>query len=647
MMSTYYVSKQGDDQNVGNQVEPFLTINHAAQIAKAGDAIIVHQGIYREQIDPQQSGTATQRITYRAAAGEHVTISGAEVVTNWQRVEQGVWQTVIDNQLFGNFNPFAQQLQGDWLEQSNGRHAGELYVNGQSLYEANMLDEVLAGVQRQTVTEYITNVTLPDPHADQTKYLWFAEVGKNQTTLVANFQDLDPNQQLTEVNVRQTCFYPSRTGINDITITGFEICQAATPWAPPTTEQVGMVGPHWAKGWVIEDNNLHDAKCSAISLGTPQLGEENAFSKRHDKPGYQYQLEKVFEAQRLGWNRETVGSHLIRNNEIHHCGQGGIIGNLGGVFSDIRHNHIYEIGMKFEFGGWEIAALKLHAGIDTVIEDNQIDHNTLGTWLDWQAQGTQILRNLYHHNLRDLLIEMCHGPFLVAENILASAHAIDEFSQGGAFINNLIAGETTIENVLNRATPYHLPHSTAIKGYAMVYGSDDRYLNNIFIGTTDQSHTNGTKAYDGSSLSMKDFVQAVEVRLPGDVELFETVRQPAYVNDNVYLQGSRGFGKEQHAFKDADFNAHFVVSQSGKTVKVSLKMPPTFQTFRGHVQSTTTLSPTRLSAMEFENPDGSILRLEHDYFGWPNDNSGESVPGPFSQLRPGENEIVVWESPLE
>ena len=130
MMSTYYVSKQGDDQNVGNQVEPFLTINHAAQIAKAGDAIIVHQGIYREQIDPQQSGTATQRITYRAAAGEHVTISGAEVVTNWQRVEQGVWQTVIDNQLFGNFNPFAQQLQGDWLEQSNGRHAGELYENG-------------------------------------------------------------------------------------------------------------------------------------------------------------------------------------------------------------------------------------------------------------------------------------------------------------------------------------------------------------------------------------------------------------------------------------------------------------------------------------------------------------------------------------
>ena len=117
--------------------------------------------------------------------------------------------------------------------------------------------------------------------------------------------------------MRESCFYPKQTGIDYITVSGFDISQSATPWAPPTAEQVGMVGPHWSKGWQIINNHIHDTKCCAISIGCPSLPDDNAYYRLHDKPGYQYQLERVFNAQKFGWNKQKVGCHKISGNQIY------------------------------------------------------------------------------------------------------------------------------------------------------------------------------------------------------------------------------------------------------------------------------------------------------------------------------------------
>lgn len=86
--------------------------------------------------------------------------------------------------------------------------------------------------------------------------------------------------------------------MNYITVRGFEMAHAATPWEPPTAAQPGMIGPNWAKGWIIENNDLHDAKCSAVSLGKEVSTGDNDFSKWQRKPGYQYQMEAVFRGRR-------------------------------------------------------------------------------------------------------------------------------------------------------------------------------------------------------------------------------------------------------------------------------------------------------------------------------------------------------------
>ena len=66
--------------------------------------------------------------------------------------------------------------------------------------------------------------------------------------------------------MRQTVFYPEKTGINYITVRGFTLEDAATPWAPPTAEQIGLIGTHWSKGWIIENNVIRYSICSGIAL---------------------------------------------------------------------------------------------------------------------------------------------------------------------------------------------------------------------------------------------------------------------------------------------------------------------------------------------------------------------------------------------
>lgn len=58
-----------------------------------------------------------------------------------------------------------------------------------------------------------------------------------------------------------------------------------------------------------------------------------------------------------GWSRETVGSHIVRRNRIFNCGQTGIVGHLGGIFSLIEGNEIHHINTYGEFSGSELGGL--------------------------------------------------------------------------------------------------------------------------------------------------------------------------------------------------------------------------------------------------------------------------------------------------
>ena len=238
-------------------------------------------------------------------------------------------------------------------------------------------------------------------------------------------------RELVEINVRRSVFYPTEHHLDYITVRGFELAQAACPWTPPTADQPGLIGPNWAKGWIIEDNVIHDAKCSAISLGKEaSTGHNYATAAHATSPATSTSWSRCSRPGRSAGTASTSARTSSAATRSTTAARTASSGHLGCVFSTIEDNHIYNIALKREFYGYEIGGIKLHAAIDVVIRHNRIHDCSLGTWLDWQTQGTRVSRNLYYANSRDLFVEVSHGPYLVDHNVLASPASLELVQPG-------------------------------------------------------------------------------------------------------------------------------------------------------------------------------------------------------------------------
>ena len=88
---------------------------------------------------------------------------------------------------------------------------------------------------------------------------------------------------------------------------------AATPWAPPTAEQIGLIGVHWSKGWIIENNDISYSVCTGLTLG--KHGDEYDNTSENSAEGYVQTIERALER---GWSKENIGGHIVRNNRISH-----------------------------------------------------------------------------------------------------------------------------------------------------------------------------------------------------------------------------------------------------------------------------------------------------------------------------------------
>ena len=169
--------------------------------------ITVHEGVYRERINPPRGGESNQkRIVYQGAPGEKVVVKGSEVVKRWKQVENDTWKVTIPNSYFGDFNPYSDLISGDWFR-SKGRehHTGAVYLNGHWLVEAAQKDDVFKSFGNATKGSGVRNLCLvfKDPKSDVSDGLWFSEVDDKNTTIWARFKDVDPNKEKVEINVRQ------------------------------------------------------------------------------------------------------------------------------------------------------------------------------------------------------------------------------------------------------------------------------------------------------------------------------------------------------------------------------------------------------------------------------------------------------------
>ena len=648
-----YVSAKAWRDGDGSQARPFKHINDAAKIARPGDEVLVAPGIYREYVDPVNAGTEEAPITYRSTEPLGAVITGAEEIKSWFPYEGSVWMARIPNSLFGSYNPYTTYVYGDWYFAGRSKHTGCVYLNGKALYEADSLEACLKGEVYECSWEPEASV-----------YKWYAQQEGNETVLYANFQGADPNRENVEINVRRECFMPSKTGVNYITVSGFTVTQAATTWAPPAAYQDGMIGPHWSKGWIIEDCDISNSKCAGISLGKYyDPDNDHYFTTKHVKSPTQMERDAVCRGQYHGWLKEKVGSHIVRRCNIHHCEQGGIIGRMGGVFSLIEDNHIHHINNMMELGGAEIAGIKMHAAIDVVYRRNYIHHCTMGIWCDWEAQGTRITQNLFHDNQRpafakqlkggmmsqDIFVEVGHGPTLIDNNILLSEASLRMATEGVAMVHNLICGALTCVGggTGPRYTPYHIPHRTEVMGFMTILHGDDRFYNNIFVqkwpaapftvihdsddGQDEENREVGTHVMDEYPTYEEWIAQFdMDTDTPDMAKLAPAHegRLPVWVEGNAYLGGAKACKNEINGLVNGEQPVQVEVELENGRPVLSTNVYELLEGFTGRRIDTQVLGKAFEPEEYFENPDGTPITFDQDYFG---DHRGaHPLPGPFA-----------------
>ena len=111
---TYYVAQnhpQASDSNPGTEELPWRTLTQAANVAEAGDTVWLKAGVYQETLQPYNSGSAKEPITFQAYGDDPVFITSPKTtVTGWQKVEgmEKVYQApcpVPGSRVFGPASP--------------------------------------------------------------------------------------------------------------------------------------------------------------------------------------------------------------------------------------------------------------------------------------------------------------------------------------------------------------------------------------------------------------------------------------------------------------------------------------------------------------------------------------------------------------
>ena len=652
---TYYVDASAEEFGDGSREKPFKSINAAANVAMPGDEIIVAPGVYREWVCPKNGGTETERITYRSEQPLGAVITGAEPLTEWTLYEGNVWTARVDNAIFGDYNPYKTYVCGDWYFAPKVRHTGSVFINDKIMYETVTLDECIKG-----------DIDPCSWNHEDSKLKWYSEQDGGETVFYANFGGADPNKEKIEISARRNCFMPDKNEVNYITVSGFLITKGAPTWAPPAAYQDGLIGPHWSKGWIIEDCEVSNSRCCGISLGK-YLDPENEmyfFTQRVKSPT-QMERDAVCRGQYHGWVKERIGSHIIRRCHVHHCEQTGIVGRMGAVFSTIEDCHIHHICNSQQLGGAETAGIKLHAAIDVTIRRNHIHNCIMGVWLDWEAQGARITRNLLHDNQRpkdsveakgamfstDIFIEVGHGPTLIDNNILLSKVAITIPSEGIAVVNNLVAGSFSlinsgVDSIVNdqrepRYTPYHIRHRTEVAGFMTILHGDDRIYNNIFIQNqpvedntlTPQNpgyEVVGTAAFDIFP-TYEEWIKPFTVGEDPDMGQLATAHfghLPVWLEGNAYFNGADVCKNEKNNLVNTSDEAYIKLVEADGDYTLDTNLYSLLGDYKNVIINSDTLGYAFEPEERFESPDGSDIVFDCDYFGDKRDSS--AVPGPFA-----------------
>ena len=141
--------------------------------------------------------------------------------------------------------------------------------------------------------------------------------------------------------------------------------------------------------------------------------------------------------------------------------------------------------------------------------------------------------------------------------------------------------------------------------------------------------------------SFADYKANVAKAGEGDHDVFMHVQQAVYIKENHYCGGAVRFADEK-AFTECDKNPNAKIVVEGKKTWLEFTADEKLLSAGAALVSTKDFAATRISAARFDGADGNDIVFDKDILGSCR-VQGKAIPGPFAQLKPGANKILVWE----
>lgn len=158
--TTYYVAKDGSDENEGTKESPFKTITMAVTKMEPGDGVIVKEGTYHEKITVSKKGTRDKTFTIKGEG--NVVIDGQGGGGTLLTIAEGASYISIEGLTFKNLNEVDArgvcveaasnhiQFLGCYFENIKTPHpshkyntANAIYLHGSGKTEEATIDNVL------------------------------------------------------------------------------------------------------------------------------------------------------------------------------------------------------------------------------------------------------------------------------------------------------------------------------------------------------------------------------------------------------------------------------------------------------------------------------------------------------------------------
>ena len=370
--AVYHVAQTDNaaDTNPGSEDAPWRTISRAVETLEPGDTVLIHEGVYREWVAPARSGTPEAPITFMGAPGAEVILTGADVITGWERIPG-------ERPLFRHA-PWTHRFQvstrdGEPVYHHPGDERHRLIGRTeQVIVDGNLLDQVLAPEDMQPGT-FLADLD------NRELVVWLPDGG-------------DPADREVQASTRQWVFghnpWSGRGKADHIHLRNVTIRYAANH---------AQRGALWTggDGWRIEDVIVEWTNSNGASLGGRGL--------------------------------------YVRNLTSRHNGQLGIGGGpRGGLLEDIKllDNNRKGYSAGWEAGGMKFC----HARDTVLSRVEAARNDGPGIWFDIDNRGCMIRRSVCYDNTGHGIFIEISGAFIITNNLMYNNGTEGEWGAAGICI---------------------------------------------------------------------------------------------------------------------------------------------------------------------------------------------------------------------